>query len=117
MFKEFGQLAGLMKQLPKIKEQMEQLQQRLAQITAEGDAGGGMVKVKVNGKQEVLACAISEEAAKTGDREMLEDLIVAATNQALTKVRQLTAGEASKMAGGLGLPAGLDLPGFGTTES
>lgn len=117
MFKEFGQLAGLMKQLPKIKEEMEKLQQRLAQVTAEGDAGGGMVKAKVNGKQEVLSCTISEEAAKLGDREMLEDLIVAAVNQALTKVRQLTADEAGKMASGFGLPAGLNLPGLGTPES
>ena len=109
MFKELGQFAGLMKQLPKIKEEMERLQQRLSQINAEGDAGGGMVKVKVNGKQEVLSCTISEEAAKLGDREMLEDLIVAACNQALSKVRQQTAEEAGKMASGFGLPPGLDL--------
>jgi nucleoid-associated protein EbfC len=111
-FKELGQLAGLMKQLPKIKEEMERLQQRLAQITAEGDAGGGMVKVRVNGKLEVLNCTLSEEALKLGDREMLEDLIAAAVNQAISKARQQTAAEAGKVATGLGLPPGLNIPGL-----
>lgn len=114
MFKEIGQLAGLMKQMPKIKEEMERLQTRLAQITAEGDAGGGMVKVRVNGKMELLSCSLSEEALRLNDREMLEDLIVAAGNQALTKVRQQTADEAGRVAAGLGLPAGMNLPGVQT---
>jgi DNA-binding YbaB/EbfC family protein len=113
MFKELGQLAGLMKQLPKIKEEMDRLQQRLAQLVAEGDAGGGMVKVRVNGKLEVLACTISEEALRLNDREMLEDLIRAATNQALDRARRQAAEETSKMAGALGVPAGLNLPGLG----
>jgi DNA-binding YbaB/EbfC family protein len=113
MFKEIGQLAGLMKQLPKIREEMESFQARLGQITAEGDAGGGMVKVKVNGRMEVLSCAISDEVMRGGDREVLEDLIRGAVNQALTKVRQQTADEAGKVASGLGLPAGLNLPGIG----
>jgi len=112
MFKGLGQLASLMTQLPKIREEMERFQQSLGQLTAEGDAGGGMVKVKANGKMEVLACTLSDEALKLNDREMLEDLITAATNQALNKVRQLTAEEAGKMASSLGLPPGLDLPGL-----
>ena len=53
MFKELGQMMGLMKQLPKIKEEMDRLQERLAQVAAEGDAGAGMVKVRVNGKLEL----------------------------------------------------------------
>jgi DNA-binding YbaB/EbfC family protein len=112
MFKEIGQFASLMKQLPKIKEEMEKFQQRLSQITGEGDAGAGMVKVKVNGRQEVLSCTISDEALRSNDREMLEDLVVAAVNQALAKVRQQTAEETNKIATGLGLPAGLNLPGL-----
>ena len=112
MFKEFGQLAGLMKQLPKIKEEMDRLQARLGQITAEGDAGGGMVKVRLNGKMEMVSCTLSDEALRLGDREMIEDLIVAAANQALTRVRQQTADEAGKMAAELGLPPGLNLPGM-----
>jgi DNA-binding YbaB/EbfC family protein len=107
-----GQVASLLKNMPKIKEEMERLQQRIAQITAEGDAGGGMVKAKVNGRLELLSCMISEEAIKLNDREMLEDLITAAVNQAINKARQLTADETAKMATNLGLPPGLNLPGL-----
>jgi len=114
MFKELGQLAGLMKQLPKIREEMDRLQQRLAQLTAEGQAGGGMVKVRVNGKLEVQACTLSDEVLQLHDREMLEDLIRAATNQALERARQQAAEETSKMASAFGLPTGLGLPGLGS---
>ena len=103
MFKELGQIMGLAKQLPKIKEEMDRLQQRLAQVSAEGDAGAGMVKVRVNGKQEVVACAISDEALK-GDREVLEEMVRGAVNQALERARQLAAEETRKMATDLGLP-------------
>jgi nucleoid-associated protein EbfC len=111
MFKELGQMFGVMKNLPKIKEEMEKLQGRLAQLQAEGDAGGGMVKVRVNGHMEILACTISDEALKTNDKELLEDLIVGAANQALKKARVLVAEETSKMASGFGLPPGIKLPG------
>lgn len=112
MFGEIGQMFDIMKKLPKIKEEMEKFQQRLGHITAEGDAGAGMVKVKVNGKMEILSCTIGEDAFKMNDREMLEDLIAAATNQAITKVKTQTAEEASKMASAFGIPAGLNLPGL-----
>jgi nucleoid-associated protein EbfC len=112
MMKELGQLAGFMKQLPKIKEEVERFQQRVGSITADGDAGGGLVKVRVNGKMEILSCRLSDEALALNDREMLEDLIRAAVNQALQRVRQLVAEETSKMASNLGLPAGMALPGF-----
>jgi len=112
MFKELGQMFGVMKNLPKIKEEMEKLQGRLSQLHAEGDAGGGMVKVRVNGQMEVTACTLSEEVLKSNDKEFLEDLIVGAANQALKKVRQLVAEETSKMATGFGLPPGLNLPGM-----
>ena len=110
MFKELGTLMSLMSQGPKIKQEVENLQQRLSQITAEGDAGGGMVKVKVNGKLEVLACTISEEAR--ADKEMLEELIAAAVNQALGKARVQAAEETTKMAGNLGVPLGMIPPGL-----
>jgi hypothetical protein len=110
MFKELAQIAGLMRQLPRIKEEMENLQQRLAAVTAEGDAGGGMVKVRANGKLEIVGCTISEEAMRMGDRELLEDLIRAAVNQALARVRLQTAEETSKLAGNLGLPGGIFAP-------
>lgn len=112
MFKEIGQFAGILTQLPKIREEMERFQERLEQLSAEGDAGAGMVKARVNGKMRLLSCTISEEAMRLGDREMLEDLITAAINQAIDRVRQETAQEAGKMATGLGLPPGLNLPGL-----
>jgi DNA-binding YbaB/EbfC family protein len=105
-------MAGLLQQLPKIKEEMERLQQRLGQLVAEGDAGAGMVKVRVNGKFEVLGCSISEEVFRLHDREMLEDLLRAAMNQALERARKQAAEETSKMAAGLGVPPGLGLPGI-----
>ena len=111
MFKEIGQFANLMRNLPKIREEVEQLQQRLARITAEGSAGGDLVKARVNGKMEVLACTLSDEALKLNDREMLEDMIRAAINQALQRVRQQVNEETGKMASNLGLPPGMTLPG------
>ncbi len=113
MFKEIGQLMNLMKNTSKIREEMDKLQGRLGQISAEGDAGGGMVRVRVNGHMEVQACVLSEEVLKLNDKELLEDLVAAAVNQALKKARQLVAEETSKMAVELGLPPGLNLPGLG----
>jgi len=112
MFKEIGQFASLMKNLPKIKEEMGKFQEKLAQISAEGDAGGGMVRVRANGNMEIVACVFSEEALKGGDKELLEDLTAAAVNQAIKKVKALVAEETSKMATGLGLPSGMGLPGL-----
>jgi len=78
MIRELGQLAGLMGKLPKIREEMEKLQGRLGELTAEGQAGGGMVTVRVNGKFNMVNCTIVEEAVQ--DRELLEDLVDTAPN-------------------------------------
>jgi hypothetical protein len=112
LFKGLGQFAGLMRQLPRIKEEMERLQERLGQLSAEGDAGGGMVRVRVNGRMEVVSCSLSDEVMQLHDREMLEDLIRAATNQALERIRKQVAEETGKMAQGFGLPPGMGLPGM-----
>ncbi len=111
MFDNLRQFAGLMTQMPRIKAEMERLEQRRGEITAEGDAGAGMVKVRANGRMEVIACALTDEALR--DKEMLEDLIKAATNQALEKVRRLMLEETNKTMSALGLPAGMNLPGLG----
>jgi DNA-binding YbaB/EbfC family protein len=111
--KDLGQLVSMMTKLPsmdKIKEEAERMQQRLGEITAEGDAGAGMVKVRVNGRMEVQSCQISNEALS--DKEMLEDLIAAAVNQAMVRVKQQTAEETGKLASNLGLPSGLNIPGL-----
>jgi DNA-binding YbaB/EbfC family protein len=113
MFEGLSQLANLMKQLPRIREEASRLQERVGQIAVEGDAGAGMVKVKVNGRMEITACTISDEAWKLNDREMLEDLIKSAINQAIGRARQKVAEETNKMATELGLPPGMELPGMG----
>ena len=115
MFKELGSMLGLLRNQGKLQEEMQKFQAQVAQITAEASAGAGYVTVKENGKLEVLAVRISDEAMKLNDREMLEDLIAAATNQALAKVRQQIADESAKMAANMGLPPGMlgGLPGMG----
>jgi nucleoid-associated protein EbfC len=111
MLGQLGQLASLMKNLPRIREEMDRLQGAIAKITADGDAGAGMVKAKVNGHLEIVRCEVSEELMKLNDREMLEDLVRAAVNQAIKKAKQMVTEETGKMASGLGLPAGIELPG------
>lgn len=112
MFGKLGQLTSLIGNLPKLKAAMEELKERLAKLSAEGDAGGGMVRVKVNGQFNTLSVTISPEAMAGNDRELLEDLIVAATNQAVDKVRQLAAEETGNMAQDFGVPPGMNLPGL-----
>jgi len=111
MFKELGQLANLLRQGPKIKEEMDKLQKRLGEIAAEGEAGAGMVKVRVNGRLEVVRVTLSDEAMALNDRELLEDMIASAANTALVKAREQAAEETSKLAAGLGF-GGLDFSGL-----
>jgi DNA-binding YbaB/EbfC family protein len=113
MFKGLGTLFSLLSNPQRIQEEAEAVKQRLAQLSADGDAGGGMVKVKVNGKMELQAITLTDDAMKMADREMLEDMIKAAANQALAKIRQQSAEEYQKMALNLGLPAGVNIPGLG----
>ncbi|MFO0926359.1 MAG: YbaB/EbfC family nucleoid-associated protein [Gemmataceae bacterium] len=113
MFKGMGQMADMLRNLPRIREQVEQMQQRLGQLTAEGDAGAGMVKAKINGRMELQSVTLSDEALKLGDRELLEDLIRGAVNQAISLMREQVAAETGKMASNLGLPPGMGLPGLG----
>src|SRR4051794_21229582 len=97
MFGKLGQIASMLGNMPRIQEEMQKFQQNLGQIIAEGDAGGGVVKVRVNGRMEVLSCQLLDSTLAGGDRELLEDLIKAATNQALQKIRQQVAEEYTKM--------------------
>jgi len=116
MFKELGTMMSLLKNQGKIQEEIQKFNQSVGQITAEASSGAGYVTVKVNGRMEVLSVRISDEALKLNDREMLEDLIAAAVNQALTKVREQLAEESAKMAAGMGLPPGMlggGFPGMG----
>src|SRR5437870_4868828 len=104
MFKQIGQITSILGALPRMKEEMEKMQQRLGQLVVDGESGGGMVKVKANGRLEILSVTLSDEALADKDREFLEDLIKSATNAALDKARKTVGEETQKLAGGLGLP-------------
>lgn len=108
-------MAALFKQAQKMQEEMERVQASLEIMTAEGAAGGGMVTVTANGKQQILSIKIDPEVLSDNDVEMLEDLVVAATNQALEKSQELSQSEMQKIAGGMlgNLPPGMKLPGLG----
>lgn len=104
MFNNLGQIADLMKNAGKIRESMEKAAESLAQLEVEGTAGGGSVVAKVNGKMEVLSVRIEPKLLADNDAELLEDLVLAAVNQALTKARESAAQQFSSLAGGLPIP-------------
>jgi nucleoid-associated protein EbfC len=95
----------LLKNAEKIQEQMGLFQEKLADISAQGSAGGGMVEVELNGKLEVIAMRIAPEAIEGGDTEMLADLLTAAFSNALEKIKEALKQELGVMAGGIsGIP-------------
>lgn len=94
----------LMKQAKKMQAKMAELQAELEQKTVESSAGGGMVKVIANGKYEILSITIDPEVVNAEDIEMLQDLILAAVNDALRKAQEMVAEEMSKITGGLKIP-------------
>ena len=97
-----GNMTNLMKQAQRMQRQMEEKQKELEEKQYSASAGGGAVTVTVSGKKEVLSVKLSEEVVDPDDIEMLEDLIVAATNEALRKVEAESASAMSKLTGGLG---------------
>jgi DNA-binding YbaB/EbfC family protein len=102
-------LSQLMRQAQEMQANMQKVQNELAATEVEGVAGGGMVKVIVTCKHEVRRVTI-EEAVLRDDKEMLEDLVAAAFNDASRKVEQAVQQKMSSVTGGLDLPAGLKLP-------
>jgi DNA-binding YbaB/EbfC family protein len=97
-------LAQIMKQAQMMQQKMGKLQEDAALKTAEATAGGGAVTAVVNGKNRLLSLAIKKEAVDPEDVEMLQDLVVAAVNEALTKVQSQMAEEMSRVTGGLNIP-------------
>ena len=100
----FGNMANLMKQAQAMQERMTKIQEQAASKTVQGTAGGGMVTVTVSGAMQVVAVKVDPEVIKSGDADMLQDLIVAATNDALGRARDLMADEMKSVTGGLGMP-------------
>lgn len=99
-----GGMAQLMKQANQMQLKMKKVQEELAQKTYEGTAGGGAVKVTVAGDNFVKAVAITADLMKSGDTEMLQDLIMAATNDAMKTAKETSAKEMEKITGGLNIP-------------
>jgi DNA-binding YbaB/EbfC family protein len=104
MFQGLGNLSALWKQAQQIGGQMEKLSDDLKNRRATGVAGAGMVEIEMNGLMEVLRCRIEPQLVSQGDGELIEDLVVAAMNQAVAKAKQLHAEAVKEMTGGLQLP-------------
>jgi nucleoid-associated protein EbfC len=106
-----GNMAGMMKQVQKMQADMQKKQEELANKTVSAESGGGMVKATCNGQKEIISLEIDEEIAKSGDKEMMEDLIVAAVNKALEAAGKMAEDELGSVTKGM-MPPGLNIPGF-----
>jgi DNA-binding YbaB/EbfC family protein len=99
-----GNMNQMMKQAQKLQEQMTQVQENLVNMTVEATSGGGMVYVKVNGRQELMELKIKPEAVDPDDVEMLQDMVLTAVNEGLKKASDMANEAMGKLTGGLNLP-------------
>ena len=97
-------LGKMMKQAQQLQNKMAKLQEEMSEKTVETSSGGGMVKVVANGRQQLVSIQIEQEVVDPDDVEMLQDLVLAAVNDALTKAQEMVSGEMSKLTGGLNIP-------------
>ena len=97
-------MGNMMKQAQKLQTKMMKLQEELSSRTIEASSGGGMVKVVANGKQQVVSIDIEKEVVDPEDVEMLQDLILAAVNDALAKSQEMVSSEMGKLTGGMNIP-------------
>jgi nucleoid-associated protein EbfC len=104
MSKGFGPLGTIMKQAQELQERLGQVQEAAAAKTVEASAGGGMVTAVVSGRLEVIELRVDPEVFKSGDQEMLQDLVIAAVNQAIRQAQEMMAEEMKKITGGLKIP-------------
>ena len=97
-------MGNMMKQAQQLQSKMMKLQEELAERTVESSSGGGMVKVTANGRQQILSIQIEKEVVDPDDVEMLQDLVMAAINDALAKAQEMVSSEMGKLTGGLNIP-------------
>jgi len=97
-------MGNMMKQAQKLQSKMLRLQDELADRTVEASAGGGMIKATANGRQQLIAISIEKEVVDPDDVEMLQDLVLAAVNDALNKAQEMVSQEMGKLTGGFNLP-------------
>ena len=102
-----GGMGKILKQVQKAQVQMAKMQEQLGEKTVQSSSGGGAVRAEVNGHKELLSLQIDPEVLSEENREMLEDLILAAVNEALKKVDEMINAEMQKLTGGLNLPPGM----------
>jgi DNA-binding YbaB/EbfC family protein len=102
-------MGNLMKQAQKMQEDMQKAQEEVARMEVEGQAGGGMVKVVMNGRHEIRKVTL-DDSLMEDDKEMIEDLLAAAVNDAVRHVEQQTQEKMSGVTAGLNLPGGMKLP-------
>jgi len=104
MSKAFGPLGDIMKQAQQLQERLGQIQEQAAARTVEATAGGGMVTAVVTGRLEVISLRIDPEVLKSGDVDMVQDLVIAAVNQGIRAAQEMMAEEMKKVTGGLKIP-------------
>ncbi|MBP7341873.1 MAG: YbaB/EbfC family nucleoid-associated protein [Syntrophaceae bacterium] len=97
-------ISNIMKQAKKMQEKMTRLQQELETKTVEAQSGGGMVRVLVNGKFEIVSLKIEKDVVNPDDIEMLQDLVAAAVNEGIRKSQEMAQSEMAKITGGLAIP-------------
>jgi hypothetical protein len=97
-------MGNMMKQAQKLQAKMLKMQEELAERTVEASAGGGMVQVVANGRQQIVAITIDREVVDPEDVDMLQDLVLAAVNDALTKSQEMVSSEMGKLTGGMNIP-------------
>ena len=103
-FGGLGNLGDMMKGAQKMQKEMARIQEELKTRIVEGDAGGGMVRVQVNGAQEIVAVKIDKSVVNPEDTEMLEDLIIAAVREGMRKSQEMSKSAMGKLTGGLNIP-------------
>lgn len=106
-----GGMQGMLKQVQKMQAEMQRVQSELANMTVSQEAGGGMIKATANGNKELVSVEIDPQVINPAEKEILEDLVVAAVNKALQAAAKLAEDEMAKVTKGM-IPPGLNIPGF-----
>jgi len=106
-----GGMQGMLKQVQKMQAEMQKVQNELGNLTVSEEAGGGMIKATANGNKEIISVEIDPQVIKSEEKEILEDLVVAAVNKALQSAGKLAEEEMAKVTKGM-IPPGLNIPGL-----
>ncbi len=106
-----GGMQGMMKQVQKMQAEMQKIQSELVNLTVSEEAGGGMIKATANGQKEIISVEIDSQVINKDDKEILEDLVVAAVNKVLTSAGKMAEEQMAKVTKGM-LPPGMNIPGL-----